>query len=206
MKQILNYSQKSELELIEMHKSDSHWKIKQQIETYLYKKYNPLCRSFSQKFASISSFEDNMQECYMILLDAIDYVNPTKVYSSNFSFGVIYKLYLSSYFHNQTYYESYKAKCKKDEISLYYNSEDCEEMIEIKVPSHENNTIFNSIFKEFKDTLKDIEITIWDLLEEGKTQRDIAKEFNKSSIQYKVSQLKSKYIHFMNTHGYEINF
>jgi RNA polymerase sigma factor (sigma-70 family) len=202
----INYSTKSDLEVLEIHQNNSHWKTKQDIETYLYRKYYPLCVVYSRKYSSVSPFDDNMQECYFAMLKAIEYVDANKIFNTNsFSFGVVFKMYLSSHFNNQIQYESYESKCKKDQVSLHQEIDNEEEIvIEGIVPSHEEETIFSLLLKEFKSTLKDIEIRIWEALEEGKTQREIAKQFNKSSINFRVNSIKSKYTEFMNKNGYAI--
>jgi RNA polymerase sigma factor (sigma-70 family) len=199
----------TDLEIIEKWNGNIHSRTRANIEAYFYKKYQPLCRVISHRYKSVSTYEDNMQECYLIMLKALEYINPNKVTNqAAFSFGSIFKQYLTAYF-NCNCYESFNSKCEKEEVSIYYDKMEQNEseesfIIDLQTESFEETTIFSDIVNAFKKTLKDTEIRLWNLLEEGKTQKEIASLINKTSISYNVQKLKNRYIDFMNKNGYAI--
>lgn len=206
------YKNYSDLEVIEKWNSNIHTRTRADIEAYLYKKYQPLCVSMSRKYKSLSSIEDNMQECYLIMLKALEWIKTDKITNQNqYSFGSTFKSFLSSYF-NCSAYESFAVLAKKESVSLDYpmdlfsinRSDNRGTIFALLTESFEEETICHSTVTKFKHTLKDAELYIWNKLEEGKKQKDIAKELGKSSINFHVQKLKAKYIQFMNNNGYAI--
>lgn len=203
------YKNYSDIEVIEKWNGNIHTRTRADIEAYLYKKYQPLCVSMSRKYQSLSSIEDNMQECYLIMLKALEWIKTDKITNQgHYSFGITFKNFLSSYFTKDAY-ESFAVKIEKENSSLdYIYADSIENNIDmyntIKTESFEEETICSSTVTKFKHTLKDAELYIWNKLEEGKKQKDIAKELGKSSINFHVQKLKAKYIQFMNNNGYAI--
>jgi hypothetical protein len=195
----------SDIEVIEKYKNNPHWSTRKDIEEHFYTKFQPLIDSMSRKYKFIGSYEDNLQESYLIMLKALEWIDVNSITnSSKYSFGITLKYFLTGYFNNEFKYETNAKVIEKEMISIYQETVNHEEYTIGEIESHEENVIFNSVINQFKSLLKDTERKIWELLESGKTQRDIAIQFGKPSVQYLVKQLKIKYINFMNDNGYAI--
>jgi len=197
----------TDLEVIEKWSDtiNQHYRTRASIEAYLYKKYYPLCNVISRRYQSQASYEDNMQECYLIMLKALEYVNPQKTHNqAQYSFGVTFKQHLTSYF-NTNSYESFNKQIEKNIVSIYQKDHnDNEVLIDGKVESHEEETVFALIVKDFKATLKESEMIIWNLLEEGKTYKEIAKLVNRIQVVHIIHRIKDNYKKFMNNNGYNL--
>ena len=198
MKKTNNYSNKTDLEVIEIYKNNSHWRTKQEIETYFYKKYAPLCKKYSNAYRYLSSMEDNMQECYFLMIKALEFVNINKINNeSSFSFGYIFKSYIEPYFK----YEGTKNK-------KYIYEVDREKIIvQNKTKSFEDILIFNTNLEIFKKQLTSYELNLLNLLQTNMKKQDIAKELGEkhtANLSYWRTKIQSKYIEFMNNAGYEL--
>ena len=86
----------------------------------------------------------------------------------------------------------YIIKTIKEKESISLNNDDIPQTAYIK--SFEDKSVFHYTLSKFKSTLKENEILLWEYLEEGKKQKDVAKKLNKSNINYQVQKLKTKYI------------
>jgi len=213
MKKSNNYSNKTDAEVIEVYKNNSHWRTKQEIETYFYQKYMPLCKKYSYKFKYLSSFEDNIQECYFMLINALEYIKMDKIKKPEiYSFGITFRGYLTSYFISQMkqYREVYSveeseekagyttgvgSRNHKDNNAAYRNKE------------YENNLIFNLYKEEFEETLPEKEKRLFQMLADGMRKKDIVKELGEkhtANLTFWTSKLAKKYTEFNNTIGYEL--
>lgn len=195
----------TDVEVIEKYKNNPHWSTRKDIEEHFYKKFMPLVRSKSKQYAFVASYEDNLQESYLIMLKALGWVNVDKITNTaKYSFGVTFEFFLKGYFKNEFQYETDKDIIEREMESIYKQTPDHEEYVIGEVESHEEHVIFSSNISQFKSLLKEGEKKIWELLESGKTQKDIAIQCGRASVNYQVQKLKAKYVDFMNSNGYSI--
>lgn len=195
----------ADVEVIEKYKNNPHWSTRKDIEEHFYTKFQPLIDSMSRKYKFIGSYEDNLQESYLIMLKALEWIDVNSITnSSKYSFGITLKYFLTGYFNNEFKYETDAKVIEKEMISIYQETVNHEEYTIGEIESHEETVIFTSTINQFKSLLKDGEKKIWELLESGASQKNIAIQCGKSSVQYQVQKLKAKYIDFMNNNGYAI--
>ena len=103
-----SFNEMKDYEVVERWQKGNHLTQKR-IEEYLYIKYRPLIMKYSSKYSYVSSYEDNMQEAYLIMIKALEYINTDKIYNKElYSFGVTFKEYITGYFH-----ANYKNALKK---------------------------------------------------------------------------------------------
>jgi len=200
MKTTTNYSKKSDSEIVEIYKNNSHWRTKQEIETYFYKKYTPLCKKYSNRYRDISTFEDNMQECYFIMLKALDGPSIEKMES----FGVSFSNYLWGYFGNVIK----KQDTNKNTEEYITNPIEEDRTMPIIVNSQEDEIIFNSDVKGFYKQLSDTEKELVNLLQTNMKKKDIAKKLGFATIHnlyFWTNKIQHKYLQHMNECGYELS-
>ena len=197
MKELL----KSDLDLIkEWQDINTLPKIKTQLESDLYRKYTPLCKSISRRYQHTAPFEDNMQECYLIMIKALKYVDEDKINNvEGYSFGITFKQYLRSYFNVQNY-ESEEKIIRDKNLSLEEDIPNFEG-VTLRNNTYESEIIFDIALKQFRETLDEEESFIFNSLEKGEEKQTL----NLKSIYYKINKIKNKYINFMNINGYAIN-
>jgi hypothetical protein len=204
MKKLNDFLNKTDLEILEVYKNNSHWSIKQKIESYLYKKYSPLCKKYSYAYRYLSSMEDNMQECYFLMLKAIDFVNVNKINNeSSFSFGFIFKSYIEPHFK----YKGIKYIKEVSNTDYFYKINYIEYNKITKMDSFENSLIFNINLEIFKKQLTPYELNLLELLQTSMKKQDIAKELGEkhtANLSYWRTKIQSKCVEFMNNAGYEL--
>lgn len=195
----------TDVEVIEKYKNNPHWSTRKDIEEHFYTKFQPLIDSMSRKYKFIGSYEDNLQESYLIMLKALEWVNVDKITNTaKYSFGVTFEFFLKGYFKNEFKYETNAKVIEKEMISIYQETVNHEEYTIGEVESHEETVIFTSTINQFKSLLKDGEKKIWEFLESGASQKNIAIQCGRASVNYQVQKLKAKYVNFMNSNGYSI--
>ena len=206
MKNTNTYSNKTDLEVIEIYKNNSHWRTKQDIETYFYKKYSPLCKTISYKYRYISSMEDNMQDCYFLMLDALDWVDTNKITDTvNFSFGYVFKKYLTPHFIQQQKVNSrVEEHIKIESLDPLEQEDNFRQHVLATVPSFESNLIFKITYDRFKKQLDPKNLAIINLLEQNERVKDIAEKLSLSNATIYKNKIQQMYIQFMNKSGYEI--
>jgi len=205
------YSNKSDAEIIEIYKNNPHWRTRQDVESYFYAKYQPLVKSQAIKFSYLSSVEDNCQECYFLMLSALDWIDLSKVDLEQFSFGGVFKRYITAHFIGEVNSKKVENENKVETIDLtpeqgalfgkkFYNGSKV-------VESHEDSLIFKMNLKEFKKSLTEKELNLVELLETNMYKKDITKELgfkNTPNLTHWVEKVQSKYRTFMNNAGYEL--
>jgi len=212
MKKLNDYSNKTDLEIIEIYKNNAHWKTKQEIETYFYKKYSPLCKKYSNLYRHISSMEDNMQECYFLMIKALDYVDTNKITNTSlFSFGSIFRFHITSHFihENVRKVKEFNHLLSENDLDYYINHSTYIRSNSYKnnVTCIENKIIFNTNLEIFKKQLTSYELNLLELLQTSMKKQDVAKELGEkhtANLTYWRSKIQSKYIEFMNNVGYEL--
>jgi hypothetical protein len=200
------YSAKTDVEVIEIYKNNSHWRTKQDIETHLYKKYTPLCKKYSSKYSYLQPMEDNMQDCYFQMIQALDYVDLNKVNDlERYSFGSTFSNYLSSHF-----IAEYRKYIKgKDSITEEYVTQQEEGLNKIEqgqTESPEGSIIFNMYRDKFEETLPEKEKRLFQLLADGMKKSDIVVELGEkrmANLSYWIVKLQKRYVEFNNSIGYE---
>jgi len=200
---------KTDLELVEMWQDNdnTHHRTRTAIEATLYEKYEPLCKHMSFKYQSVSTFEDNMQDCYLYMLEALAKVESKKIHNPiTYSFGVSFKYQIVSFLN---------ASASNKKKTYNKNTEDILPDIEgnttifnqVKVEDHTKEIIFADTYKDFLGTLSEYEQKIMALLHLGMKRMDIAKEMKAKStanITYYTNGLQDKYVMYMNSNGYSI--
>ena len=211
MKKSNNYSNKSDVEVIEIYKNNSHWRTKQEIETHFYQKYSPLCKKYSYKYNYLSTMEDNMQECYFQLINALEYVDINKITNiESYSFGITLRGYVSSYFISQMsqYRDVYSIEDETTSYTTGVGSRDNKvNHIRSKEREYENNLIFNLYKEEFEETLPEKEKRLFQMLADGMKKKDIVKELGEkhtANLTYWINKIQKKYIAYTTSIGYEI--
>jgi hypothetical protein len=183
MKNATNYSNKTELEVIEIYKNNAHWRTKQEIEAYFYQKYTPYIKGICTRYRNMATIEDNMQDCYFLLVNALEYVDENKVSNkNNFSFQFILNRYITAHFIGQ-------AKSSKKQITEHMEEYITRQDQEYYKPeqsyteSHESE-IINKVYKEqFEKTLSNEERVIFNMMYDRQKLDDIAKAVNKKCKQ-----------------------
>lgn len=186
----------TDLQMIQEYKTTNRIAKKQQIEADLYNKYMPLIKTESRLNINVNPMEDNMQECYIIMKKALEYVNPDKIYNKEvYTFGVTFKSYLRAYF-KAIYIKKGLEWSTYEHVDLCRDSSD---MIKENMVADSFNRWFN--------TLDKFEQKIIEFLEKGLQRQEIAKKLkmkNTANLTYHTNRLKRSYKDFMNTNGYSI--
>lgn len=202
MKKSNAYSTKSDVEVIKIYKNNSHWRTKQEIEAHLYQKYSPLCKKYSYKYRYLSTMEDNMQDCYLQMVQALDFIDVNKITDAEkYSFGITFGGYLSSHFISQ-------LKQKKDD-TIEYDSQQEQNFAKVMATSKspEEQVIFNIFKKEFENTLPEKEKILFQMLTDGMQKKVIAKELGEkhtANLTFWVNKIQKKYIAYTQLIGYEL--
>lgn len=214
------YASKTDVEVIDIYKNNCHWRTKQDIEAYFYQKYTPLCKKYSFKYKYLSTFEDNMQDCYFQMIQALEYVDTNKITDlEKYSFGVTFVSYLSSHFiaEIKKYKNSGEEMTKElptiniqptpgiasdyvTEGEKFLNSSLCNK-------TQENDIIFNMYKAEFEGTLPEKELRLFQMLADGMKKKDIVKELGEkhtANLTFWINKIQKRYVEFNNSIGYEI--
>lgn len=206
MKNTNNFSHKTDLEIIEMYNDNCHWKTKQEIETYFYKKCTPLLGKYSRKYSYLSSVEDNMQDCYFLLIQALEWVDSTKVKDvSKFSFIAIMEGYLISHF-VAVIRNKYTVGRSTEEYVVTPTENDFTVEQAFVLPE-ENSIIFNMYKQQFENTLPEKEKRLFQLLADGMKKKDIAKELGEkhtANLTYTTKKIACSLTIFFRQIGYEL--
>jgi len=166
----------------------------------LYRKYYPLIKAYSQIYANVDSYEDRLQEAYLIMLQTAKAIKIERI-DENFKFSSFFKEKLNRYF-------AYHAKLnrKRNIVNQDEIEEDKLSYIEDTRINFVDKIDFNMTYNAFKNTLNDNEKSILDLLKQGLLKYEVAKVIDRSNgtISNKVNQLRKKYVQYMNENGYAI--
>jgi thiol-disulfide isomerase/thioredoxin len=206
-----NYASKTDLEVIEIYKNNSHWRTKREIETYFYQKYIPLCKKYSYKYRYIQPMEDNMQDCYFQMVQALDYVDINKVTNPEmYSFGITFRGYLSSHFiaEIKKYKEEFEIHVEYTEFyEVHTKHMGKNKDLKYRGSVQENSVIFKIYKQKFEETLSEKEKRLFKMLADGMKKKDIVKELGKkhtANLTFWVNKIQKKYVEFNNSIGYEI--
>ena len=202
-----NFSKFTETEIIEKWGDNPHWRTRRDIEEFMYKKYIPVCKKYSSIYKG--EFEDNMQECYLIMLNSLEYAY--KIIGKWDSFGGVFKSRIKVYLQKKinikdTAFFNEIIPVAFTEESLYNSN--VENFSDNKIDFDED-LIFNDIIDEFFKTLTDKEQQIYIRLSEKQSKKDIAKQMNISSsvnVVYWMNRMKLKYVSFMRENGYNLAY
>jgi len=200
---------KTDLELVVMWQDseNTHHRTRTAIEALLYKKYTPLCKNMSFKYQSVSTFEDNMQDCYLFMLEALAKVEVKKIHNPIiYSFGVSFKYQIVSLL-NASVSNKKKAHNKNTEDILPDAEGNTIIFDQIRVEDNTEEIIFADTYKGFLGSLSTYEQKIMKLLKLGMKRMDIATEMKAKStanIIYYTNRLQDKYVRYMNSNGYSI--
>jgi hypothetical protein len=208
MKNTNSFSHKTDLEIIEMYNDNCYWKTKQDIETYFYKKCTPLIKKYSYKYKFLSTVEDNMQESYFLLIQALEWVDTVKITNQdNFSFPLVFKGYLSSHFVKEFKKYSNNANTFTEEyvVSAEVDSPKVEQAF---ILPQEDSIIFNMYKKQFEETLPEKEKRLFQMLVDGMKKKDIVKELGEkhtANLSYTTKKIACSLTIFFRQIGYELN-
>lgn len=194
-----NYKMKTDYEIITEIYIDGHISQKQDVEQYFYNKYLPLIKKYSKRYEhnGFGSYEDNMQECYLIMVNALQ--NATKKLKEDVSFGSIFQGYIRGYF-------KVNNSNKSNYNSTNYIEEEFAKTV-IPTTCHAEQIISQITYNGFEKELTDYEYTLIELLKAGMKKQTIAKklgEKNQANLTYHIKRIKNKYIQYMNENGYSI--
>lgn len=201
-----NFKSKSDYDVIHEIYVNGHISQKQDVEQYFYNKYMPLIKKYSKRYENngFGSFEDNVQECYLIMIDALH--NAIDKLKENDSFGYIFQGYIRGYFKlnatNQAHYEydSYATEVEEDKSYSILEGK-------TTIPSYEEDVIGEITYNGFENELTDYEYTLIELLKTGMKKQTIAQklgENNQANLTYHIKRIKKKYINYMNENGYSM--
>lgn len=199
-----NYSIKSDYEVIHEVYVNGQISQKQDVEQYFYNKYTPLIKKYSKRYENngFGSFEDNMQECYLIMIDALH--NAIDKLKENDSFGYIFQGYIRGYFRlkntNQAHYDYVGDMTEEEQLH-------CRAWQGRGVSTPDEAYIHKIIYKDFEKYITDYEYILIELLKTGMKKQTIAQklgEKNQSNLTYHIKRIKNKYIQYMNDNGYSM--
>ena len=198
------YITKTDEEVIDIYRNNAHYRTKQEIETYFYKKYSPLFKTLSRKFYYAESVEDNMQECYLKMIEILE--------DSSYTVGEdTLGLMLRKKINSHLQYQGKKAQEYMVEEYIELDEEDEDAIItkQSKIHSEEfvSELIFNITLKDFRKQLSTYENKLMDLLPSSMEKKEIAKELgykHTANLAPIRKSLKERYITFMNEAGYEL--
>jgi hypothetical protein len=198
-----NFKSKSDYDVIQIY-ANGHISQKQDVEQYFYNKYMPLIKKYSKRYENngFGSFEDNMQECYLIMIDALN--NAISKLRENDSFGNMFGGYIRAYFRlkntNQSYYDYVGDMPEEGQLH-------CRVWQGRGVSTPDEAYIHKIIYNGFEKALTDYEYTLIELLKAGMKKQTIAKklgEKNQANLTYHIKRIKKKYINYMNQNGYDM--
>lgn len=188
--------------------SNTHWRTRQQIESIFYKKYTPLFKSQCSQIKGVT-FEDAMQDCYLLMLPALEYAG--KKLGENDSFGGILKTRIKPTLRAHFYREETKFNfnCTSTDNNFLKNeSESYEFNVDIKDEYIlDEEIIFEEAKQKFIDSLTKEEETLYYLLEQKVDRHEVMKKLKvkcSSNVSYKIAKLRKKYKFSMNEFGYSI--
>ena len=207
-----NYSEKSDVEVLDVYYNNAHWRTKQEIEAHLYKKYEPLCKAMSYKYRAMSTFEDNMQDCFLIMLKTLDGNQAQKISSHIDSFGGIFKGYLRGYF-KSNYSQFMKDVHERAGTINEYTHSHLEKLPIAFIQKNwgiqsQETTIIDYLHRQdFEETLEEKEKRLFQMLADGMKKKDIVKELGEkhtANLTYWINKIQKKYIAYTTSIGYEI--